>query len=167
MSEEARPRARWQVLFALTFTALVLTGVALELTAEGRTLACAARVAREGSPDETRAAVAALEALGDAGAPQLLLFAYDTTPGPLEVREGAEYAGLVPADAVCDLALDALRGMREGEYAARAFAWEAVSGKSYGQALHEFRTRELDRALEWWKEKHAPRGGPGRGGEGP
>ena len=150
------------MLFALAFGALVAVGLALELTAERRALAWAKRTAESGSPVERRLAVARLEALGEAGVPLLLVFALDETSVPLEVEEGGEHAALALPDSVCDKALDALRRLREGPDAWRAFSWEAASGKSYAQALHEYRRAELDKALEWWKTRSEKRGAPGR-----
>jgi len=149
--------ARWTVLFALAFGALVIIGVALDLTAERRTLARAKRAAESGSPVERRLAVKKLEALGDAGVPLLLVFALDETSVPLEVEEGAEHAALALPDSVCDEALDALRRSRKGPDAWRTFSWEAASGKSYAQALHEYRRAELDKAYEWWKTRSGER----------
>jgi len=152
----SRP-ARWPVLFALAFGALVAVGLILEFTAEHRTLAWAKRAAESGSPVEKRLAVRRLEALGEAGVPLLLVFALDETSVPLEVEEGAEHAALALPDSVCDQALDALRRFRKGPDAWRTFSWEAASGKSYAQALHEYRRAELDKALEWWKTRSGER----------
>ena len=150
--------ARWQVLFALAFGTLVAIALVLELTAPARTLAWAGALRlSSGGAAEKLLAVARLERLGEAGMPLLLLYALDPTPVPLDVEEGREYAMLALPDSVCDKALDALRRMREGPDAARAFEWEAVSGKSHAQALHEFRRAELDKALEWWKARQAAR----------
>ncbi len=158
-------QARWQVLFALAFGALVAIGLALELTAERRTLAWAKRTAESGSPVERRLAVERLDSLGEVGVPLLLVFAYDETPVPLEVEEGAEHAALALPDSVCDQALDALRRFRKGPDAWRTFSWEAASGKSYAQALHEYRRAELDKALEWWKTRSDAGGAPRRPGQ--
>ena len=140
---------------------LVLASCAVLCAAHSRGVIVwwATGVARRGSPDACRLGVMTLERTGDAGIPTLILLATDLRPLP--VTGGGQYADLVPPDAVCDVALDALRRMRTQSSGARTLEWNASADvPTYQHALMAYRLAELDRALQWWSRRRARNAAP-------
>ena len=133
---------------------LVGAAVALVLAAwvERAITAWAVRLVRTGPPHAKRFAAAKLERLGPSGVEALLDLARDRTVVPLEGVPPMS-AHLIPHDTVGDVALDALRRLREGRFAPRAFEWCVDSGVSDGEALEVWRAEELRRAEAWWKAR--------------
>jgi hypothetical protein len=118
----------------------------------------AVRLVRTGPPQIKRFGAAKLERLGPSGVEALLQLARDRTVVPLDGTPPVS-RHLVPHDTVGDVALDALRRLREGRSAARAFEWCAGPGASHKEACEAWRRAELQGALEWWrsaKKKAAP-----------
>jgi len=149
MGPTARCRMTCRVAVSLAAAA---TAALVAARGEEVVIGWATRLARTGAPHERRAAIAKLEELGKAAAPALIEISHNTTPMPL--APGAEqYALLVPRDTVGDLALDALRRMRLGGPAPRAFEWNIRSGVSFRAAYEDWRRAETDAAVAWMESK--------------
>ncbi len=157
MKAEGAVRAAGARMFwaAWGIAAVAVAALGVWLWIDSASVAGALRRARTGTPAERKAAVRRLGGLGRAGVPALLELALDRTVVPHELE--GRYASLVIPDTLGDLALDALRRLREGPSASRVFEWDAASGESYGEALEKWRTKELDEAIEWWEGRSARR----------
>jgi len=142
--------------------AIVAAVTALVVASRGNQVVVgwAARLAREGPPEERLAAIEKLGDLGSSGARALIALSLDRTPVPLAPGAG-QYAALLPRDTVGDLALDELRRLRLGRPAPRTFEWNAQSGVSFAFALELWRQEERNAAVEWLETKRqaAPGGG--------
>jgi len=138
--------------------AAAATSVLIAARGDSIVLGWATRLARCGNARERRAAIAKLEEMGDLGAAALIDLAKNRTPMPL-AQGGGEYGWLLPRDTVGDLALDALRRMRLGEPAPRAFEWSIQSGVSFQAAFEEWRAAEKDAAIQWLKSKRKANAG--------
>ncbi len=149
MARDARRRMPWRVAVAVAaaVTALIVASRGSEVI-----VGWAVRLAREGSPEERRAAIEKLGGLGDDGVRALIALSLDGTPVSLAPGAG-QYAGLIPRDTLGDLALDELRRLRLGDPAPRAFEWHAQSGVSFAFALEIWRQEERNAAIEWWETK--------------
>jgi len=142
--------ARSLVAFVPVSLACALAAAALAASCGEALAARWTHLARAGPRARSFAAVARLRRLGPAGWLALVELARDRTPLP-HVR--GPRSVLVPPDSVADLALDALRHLREGREAPRPFAWTAAQGVSYEKALELFREEELALALAWLESR--------------
>jgi hypothetical protein len=131
---------------------IALCALACALVAAQRTILVgwATALASDAERRTCSTAAAALARLGRPGVASLLVLATDRTV--LRKDRAGPHAAFERPDAVCDVALDHLRALREGRPRPRAFEYSAARSPypSYEHARDAWRAAELDEALEWW-----------------